>query len=117
MSFTALACKTFVSPQALIPGWPSLDSTLGFVANYLFVWHLSLLHPTILTVHLVVQSGEWLIHRNHYLATVAGIKDLNQGFRSDRSIYAPSAPEALSGRLWMVPCIHHVHYDSAPVHN
>ena len=76
MSFTALACRTFVSPQALILRWPSLDPAFGLVANCLLVWHLSLLHPAILTVHPVIPSSERSIHRNHFLATVARIKDL-----------------------------------------
>ena len=76
MSFTALTCRPFISPQALVPRWPSLDPAFGLVTNCFLVRHLYLLHPTVRTVHLVMQSDEWRGHRNHLLATVTSIKDL-----------------------------------------
>ena len=76
MSFTALTDRPFVSPQALILWWPCLDPAFGFVPSTFLFWHLYLLHPTVRTVHLVMQSGEWRGHRNHLLATVTSIKDL-----------------------------------------
>ena len=96
MSFATFAHSAFIPSQALVSRWASLYPALGFVANSLvdcfLVWHLYLLHPTVRTIYLVIPSGEWSIHRNHFLATVTSIKDLKQGFRPDRSTCASSAP-------------------------